>query len=99
MKTEAERIARMASLMAVSNTGHLHNLDIERATDTRWGWNPVARYDVCNIAGHLMENEDHEDYFGDEAESWEKQIREAGAEAFIEQFPHHREMLTKVWNS
>lgn len=100
MITEQQKIARMASIMAVSNLGHLHNINLDQNTDFKL-FKPAdsARYDVCHVAGHLMESDDHEDMFGEEAEGWEKRIRKAGFEAFVEQYPHHRETLTKVWNS
>ena len=100
MITEQQKIARMASIMAVSNLGHLHNINLERNTDFRL-FKPAesARYDVLQVAGHLIECDDHEDYFGDEAEGWETQIRKAGVEAFINHYSHHEDLLRKVWNS
>ena len=100
MITEQQKIARMASIMAVSNLGHLHNIDLERNTDfSRFKPAESARYDVCQVAGHLIESDDHEDMFSEEAEGWEQQIRKAGVEAFIDMFSHHRETLEKIWNS
>lgn len=100
MLTEAQKIARIASLMAVSNLGHLHNINLGRVTDfSRFKPADNARYDVCTVAGHLIESDDHEDMFSEEAESWEQRFREAGFEAFVNQYSHHEEMLRKVWNS
>lgn len=97
MKPEHERVARIGAIMAVSNLGHFHNLNLESAIDPRGGWGDNARYDVCNIAGHLMECDDHEELFGDEAQRFEDELLGIGIEDFIKLYPHHEEWLRKVW--
>jgi hypothetical protein len=73
MFTPEQKIARVAAGMAISNLGHLGlNVKEEALTDTRYpgSWTGSAGGDVCHLAGHLMENDEHETYFTEEAEGW-----------------------------
>lgn len=94
---DTQRINRAAAAMAVSNYGH--GADPSRILD--W-WRPnlthgTPRAEVCDLAGHLMESDDHEEMFAEEAEGWAKTIAEAGGLVpFAEQFPHHKEWLLKL---
>ena len=97
MDVSVQRINRAAAAMAVSNMGH--GVDEHRVLN----WTPSSRYansprqEVCDLAGHLIESDEHEDIFGEEAEDWAKQISEAGGLAtFALQFPHHARWLTAL---
>lgn len=94
---EDQRINRAAAAMAVSNYGH--GVDEARVLD----WQPDLRFgntprsEVEDLAGHLMENDEHEDMFAGEADSWAASIREAGGLApFAERFSHHAGWLLKL---
>lgn len=98
MKTKEEKIARIAALLAVSNLGHFHNIKVDDFTkeDTiMWSGDPYS--DVCMIAGHLMENDEHEEYFGEEARMWhERFIVRHTPRMIADEFPWHAEWINKI---
>lgn len=97
MTDDPRKIARVAAGMAISNYGHLGgSVPVDRVTDTRWSWSTDAFSEVCNVAGNIIESDEHEEMFGDEAEGWEKQIREVGLEAFAERFSYHSWIRTII---
>jgi len=104
MKTKEQKIARIAALFAVSNLGQFHMIKVEQwivddqpAPRMRSQWTGNAYSDVCMIAGHLMENDEHEHYFGDEATGWVKELSQIGDIKLIaERWPHHSEWLLKI---
>lgn len=94
--TQEQKIARMASIMAISNMGLLHfcegrNLLSGHIVDR-------AEYDVCSLAGHLIESDEHEEIFGAEAKMWEEITKKDGLEKMMENYPHHREWMERLIN-
>lgn len=103
MKTRAEKIARIAALFAVSNLGHFHNIKVEKyinddpnPSPRGRAWSDDAYSEVCGIAGHLMENEEHEQYFGDEARGWQETFKDTSIEDIAKQYKWHSEWLLKI---
>jgi hypothetical protein len=97
MKTKEQKFARIAALFAVSNLGHFHNIKVERYIQDDRSWTGDAYSEVCSIAGHLMETEEHEEYFTGEAEMWSNDLREfetIGAIAM--QWPYHNDWLMAI---
>lgn len=97
MNIEQQRINRAAAAMAVSNYGH--GADEARILN----WTPNARYgnsprsEVCDLAGHLMESDEHEEMFADEAEGWAETIKkDGGLRKFAANYPHHEAWLFKL---
>lgn len=90
---EGQKIARIAAGLAISNFGFGHGNEIgkrifERLTEAPRSAREVsdqAGYEICNFAGHLLESEEHEKIFIEEAESWEKQIKKMGLEKYVAQ--------------
>ena len=97
MTDDPRKVARVAAGMAISNYGHLGgSIPVERVTDTHWGWSTDAFSEVCSVAGSIMETDEHEEMFGDEARGWEKQILEMGLEAFALKFSYHSWIRTII---
>ncbi len=97
MNIDQQRINRAAAAMAVSNYGH--GADEARILN----WKPNLRFgntprsEVEDLAGHLMETDEHEDMFAGEAESWATQIKkDGGLRKFAEMYPHHEAWLLKL---
>lgn len=82
------RVARLAAWFAVSNLGHMHNMDESEAGDTHYDWPKDPRNAVENIAGHLMESDEHEEIFAEEAESWFERFKNLSAEEIREQYAY-----------
>lgn len=94
MDIDTQKINRAAAAMAVFNYGH--SVDADRVLD----WTPNLRYgnsprqEICDLAGHLMESDDHEEMFAGEADSWAKTIqKDGGLVAFAKTFDHHKTWL------
>ena len=86
--TEAQVIAVMAACFAVSNLGlwqFIREDSVRRMVMTN-NHMISARYAVCELAGHLMEEEEHEDLFSQEAEGWERDITKEGLRVYITRF-------------
>ena len=97
MDAATQKINRAAAAMAVSNYGH--TLDEARILN----WKPSDRHsnsprqEVCDLAGHLMESDEHEELFADEADGWAKSITEAGGLlAFAETFHWHKSWILQL---
>lgn len=84
--TELQLIAVMSAAFAVSNYGHMLDEDRLRRMVEYDRNMTSARYAVCELAGHLMENDDHEEMFTKEAEGWEEEITKDGLRAWITQW-------------
>jgi hypothetical protein len=82
MPTEEQKIARIAAGLAMSNFGCQLPNEIANHPEC---WSPTAWAEICSLAGHLMENSEHEEIFCEEAAMWEKQIQDVGLAAYIEQ--------------
>lgn len=94
MLTEAQLTAVMGAAYAVSNFGYGVNEDnIRRLLESKRPCDS-ARFAVCELAGHLMENEEHEELFGNEAEGWERDIAKTGVKAQIERWKGINPWLT-----
>lgn len=83
MLTEKQLAAVMAAAYAVSNLGHGVNEDRIRELLERKRPCEDARFAVGELAGHLMENDEHENLFGEEAEMWEQGILRDGVRHWI----------------
>jgi hypothetical protein len=97
MDIAAQKINRAAAAMAVSNYGH----GTDEARILRWKPNPrfpsTPRSEVCDLAGHLMETDEHEEMFASEADGWAKQIIDAGGLlAFAEVFHWHKPWILQL---
>lgn len=104
MSDDPRKIHRVAAAMAVSNYGHL-GLSIPVSSVTRWTPSKPeyssARQEVCDLAGSIMETDEHEEVFAGEAESWETTIREQhGGDLvkFAEAFHWHKEWILEIHN-
>lgn len=98
MITDKQKVARAASMMALSNMGQLGlNIQVEPCLKDPSGWCESASHDVCQIAGNILETEEHEQIFSQEAEWWERMINKDGLAAFINKHPHHL-WLTEILN-
>lgn len=101
--TDVRQIYRVAAAMAVSNYGHLGlTIPVSRVTDWRVPTNKAyasPESEVCDIAGSIMETDEHEAMFGEEAASWAETISKYQTlEEFAEAFPHHREWILTIAN-
>jgi len=97
MADDPRKIARLAAAMAISNYGHLGlNVSVDEVLETRWKWSDSAESEVCSLAGRLMECDDHEVMFCQEARSWEKTITGYGLRGFADLYPHHKEWIEKL---
>ncbi len=95
--TEDKIINRVAAMMAVSNYGFA--VDVNRVLR----WELPTRYDnsprseVCDLAGHLIESDEHEEMFADEAFGWRKEIIKAGGlSKFAAVYRHHADTIGKL---
>jgi hypothetical protein len=92
------RIARIAAMMAVSNCGH--GVDVAKVTrpiDHNSPYPITARNEVEYLAGHLIETDEHETMFANEATSWAKEIKKTGGlRPFAARFPHHADTIRAV---
>lgn len=102
MSDDPRKIHRVAAAMAVSNYGHLGlTVPVSRVTD----WTPSkpqhssARSEVCDLAGNIMETDEHEEMFAGEADSWESQIKghfEGDLTKFADAFYWHKEWILAI---
>lgn len=82
MRTDARINARLGAALAISNLGHSVPDDIAAHPEN---WMPDAKSEVCQLAGHLMESDLHEEIFSGEAEYWERYARKKGYNKLREQ--------------
>ena len=74
--THEAKVARVAAGLAISNLGHLGtNVKPSDLLTNPKDWTGDAESDVCQLAGHLMENDDHESLFTQEAAGWADHIK------------------------
>jgi hypothetical protein len=68
-------LARVAAGLAMSNLGH--EVPVDRITQSSefQDWNETPRLAMENLAGHLCENEEHDEIFVGEAEMWHTDIK------------------------
>lgn len=79
------KTARLAAAFAISNMGHQVPDDIAEGD---WlDWESTPRHAIDNLAGHLMEDESHDELWAGEAEMWYDQIQSKG----VQRMYHHRE--------
>lgn len=76
------KLCRLAAAFAISNMGHEVPKDIaERPfSDGRFC---TPRSQVECFAGHLMETDEHEEIFAEEAESWYKDLKRRSTEEVL----------------
>jgi hypothetical protein len=82
------RIARLAAWFAISNLGHTHNMRQEDAGSTKHHWARDPNAAVCDIAGHLMEDDSHERLFGEEADGWYQELKHLSIEEVREKYSY-----------
>jgi hypothetical protein len=70
------KLCRLAAAFAMSNMGHqvpeTITKDIQTSDDK---YIVTPRSEVEQVAGHLMESDEHEDLFAQEAEMWYKDLK------------------------
>jgi hypothetical protein len=68
------KLCRLSAAFAISNMGHAVPAHISEPPfqDDRYA---SPRSSVCNFAGHLMETDEHEEIFTEEAESWYEDLK------------------------
>lgn len=93
---EASLIALTAAVMAVSNFGYAININHVRWTLDCRDMPDSAGCLVCEFAGHLTENEDHEGVFMAEADSWVSTVKEKGLANMHLTWPRHKEWLDLI---
>lgn len=86
------RASQLAACFAVSNLGMETYLDSERAAHFPWPDNP--RSAVERLAGHLMESDEHEEIFADEAQGYFNRFVNLTVEEALEQFSYN---LSRSW--
>lgn len=93
---DKQRINRVAAMMAISNMGQ--TVDVDRVLNWKPNtrFNRDARSEICDLAGHFMETDEHEDIFAGEAESWAKGIKKVGLSTFADQHPRHADTIRKI---
>lgn len=90
----AQKINRVAAAMAVSNYGH--GTDVPKILNIYPTEYSTPRSEVDYLAGHLMETDDHEDMFAEEAESWAKKIRKEGLANFAAKYKNHDGWINQI---
>lgn len=93
MKTNPIITARLAAGMAISNMGQEVPAYI---SDRPKNWSPSVEYTVCDLAGHIMETDEHEDIFVGEAKGWLKYIRKEGYANLLKNHGPHCPWIAKV---
>jgi len=91
--SEEQITAVLAACFAVTNMGQGVFQDrLERLLEPS-RHRISAGYAVCEYASHFMESDEHERIFTEEAEGWEKDIKEKGLEKFLDEWialsPHY----------
>lgn len=70
--TQEAKVARVAAGLAISNLGHLGiNVTPGDLLANPKGWTGDAESDICQLAGHLIESDEHEALFRTEAAIWQ----------------------------
>lgn len=97
MDTATQKINRAAAAMAVLNYG----FDVDHSRVLRW--EPNLRYgnsprqEICDLAGHLIESDEHGELFAGEADGWAAQItEEGGLLQFAEKYHWHKPWILQL---
>lgn len=82
--------------LAVSNLGHSVNAEriVEMSGDERMNYTP--RLAIENLAGHLCENEEHDEIFVAEAEMWHEQIKELSVNEILRQYGDRHPWIEQI---
>lgn len=101
MPIDIRKVNRIAAALAVSNMGQLGlNVPVSRVTNWRIPRNiahssPTG--EVCDIAAAIIETDEHEEIFADEAEGWAATVQECDTlEQLADRFPYHREWIMEI---
>jgi hypothetical protein len=86
-------LSHIAAVFAVSNLGMMTYLNDPVGEPSRWDDTPEN--EVENIAGHLMESDDHEAIFGGEARMWYNKIKDLSFGEIVEQY-HYNDWVTNI---
>lgn len=73
-----QKHARLAAAFAISNMGQEVPNDVGKGNFLEW--ERSSRHAVDNLAGHLMETDEHEEIFAEEAEMWDETIQRDGVQ-------------------
>lgn len=87
------RRAQLAAAFAMSNMGHQVPADIAKNPDR---WPSSVRNAVENLCGHLMETDEHEDIFADEADMWATMIDSTSTEQILRTHGQHCPWIKKI---
>lgn len=93
MPSREQTLSRIAALFAVSNLGLMTYIKDHVGEIEHWGNTP--EYEVENLAGFLMESDEHEAIFGGEARMWYDQIKNLSFGEIREQY-HYNDWIATV---
>lgn len=93
-----QKVARMASLMAISNMGLLHPNYFGNRDYLQEPFGDHAEYDIMSIAGHFIETDEIEEGFIAEARMWEEEVGKVGLEGMLAKYPHHHDWMERLIN-
>lgn len=88
-----KRRAQLAGAFAMSNMGHQVP---ENVADRPPFWPDTPRQAVENLAGHLMEDEEQDEIFADEAEMWATMIDNTSVEQILATHGQHCPWIKKI---
>lgn len=80
MELSPKKRSRLAAAFAISNMGQKVPDDI---AETRFGWASTHQQAVCDLAGHLMETDEHERIFTQEARMWSGYLRKTSRKELL----------------
>jgi hypothetical protein len=95
MKLSPKKRSRLAAALAVSNLGHRVPEDIH---ETFFGWSDTPESEIGDLAGHLMESNEHEHIFYAEAEMWGKYLDRIDEESLLRFHGPHSPWIEKILN-
>jgi hypothetical protein len=76
----------MAACFAISNLGH----EVPKSAAENVGyWSTDPRVEVEGLAGHLMESDEHERIFAQEAQGWLKYVTEHPVKELLRVHPNN----------
>lgn len=93
MELSAKKRSQLAAAFSISNMGQRVPDDI---AETRFGWSETPQSAICNLAGHLMESDEHEDIFVSEAEMWGRYLDDHTKEDILRIHGPHCPWIQKI---
>ncbi len=95
MELSPQKNSQLAAAFTISNMGQKVPEDISSSGC----WSSTPQSAICNLAGHLMETDEHERIFVKEAAYWSEYVREKSREELVSVHGVHSPWLEAIMDA